>query len=114
MKAPRIPSVFKNIKKDHRKFQFRSPHYKSKDKDLEQRRRRLESEVARERGEEVVDVPRRVTFDRRRRTSRRRHGYMAMLRTLIILIVLVYLLYKGIQWAETTDFSRVLKTIQDG
>lgn len=114
MRAPKVPSFFRNVKTDHRRFTFRSPHYSPKDETLEQRKRRIEAEVARERGEEVNAGPVQISFDRSRRQGRRRSSLMSTLRTLIILIVLVYLLYKGIQWAEGTDFGNVLKILENG
>lgn len=114
MKAPRLPSLFRNVKYDHRKFSFRSPHVDKRQATIDQRLKEIEREVARERGEETDDVPRKISFGRRRRENRRKAGFRASLRFVIILIVLMYLLYKGIQWAETTDFGKLMKTMQDG
>lgn len=114
MRAPKFPSLFRNVKTDHRKFRFRSPHIDTKEQELEARRKRLEAEVARERGEEIDESYREIRFNRRRRQIKRKSGYMATLRFLVILVVLIYLLYKGIQWAENSDFSRVMKILEDG
>lgn len=114
MRAPKVPSFFRNVKTDHRRFKLRSPHYNPKDETLEQRKRRIEAEVARERGEEADAGPVQISFDRSRMRRRRKSSLMSTLRTMIILIVLVYLLFKGIQWAEGTDFGNVLKILENG
>lgn len=114
MQAPRLPSFFRNVKTQHRKFNFRSPYYRPEDHELAERKRRLEVEVAREKGEYVEVAPRQVNFSRRRGEVRRTRGNWAIIRTVLILIILIYLSFKGIQWAETTDFSRVLKILENG
>ena len=114
MKAPRIPSPFRNVKTTHRRFEFRSPYFDPRRQELEERKRRIEEEVARERGEPVNPTSRRISIGKRRKDATRRQSLMAMLRTVVILIVLVYLLYKGIQWAEGTDFAKVLNTFKNG
>jgi hypothetical protein len=114
MQAPRLPSFFRNVKTQHRKFSFRSPYYRPEDRELAERKRRLEEEVAREKGELVEAAPRQVSFSRRRGEVRRTRGNWAVIRTVIILIILIYLSFKGIQWAETTDFSKVLKILENG
>lgn len=114
MRAPKFPSFFRNVKTDHRKFRFRSPHFDPKDEELEARKKRIEAEVAQERGESVDEAYREIRFNRKRRQKKRKSGYMAMVRFLAILMVLIYLLYKGIQWAENSDFSRVMKILEDG
>lgn len=114
MQAPKIPSFFRNVKTHHRKFKFRSPYYRPEERELAERKRRLEAEVARERGEIVETEPHKLSFSRRRSEIRRKRGNWAILRTVAILIILTYLFFKGIQWAETTDFSKVLKILENG
>lgn len=114
MKAPRIPSPFRNIKTSHRRFAFRSPYFDPRKRELDERLQRIEEEVARERGEPVNSAPRKISIGNRRSHATRKQSYTAMMRTVVILIVLVYLLYKGIQWAEGTDFAKVLNTLQNG
>lgn len=81
---------------------------------MDERLRRIEEEVARERGEAIQTAPRKISIGKRRSEATRKQSYAAMMRTIVILIVLVYLLYKGIQWAEGTDFAKVLNTLQNG
>jgi hypothetical protein len=114
MEAPRLPSFFRNVKTQHRKFKFRSPYFRPEDREMAERKRRLEEEVAREKGEFTEPAPRQVNFSRRRGEIRRTRGNWATIRTVIILIILIYLSFKGIQWAETTDFSKVLKILENG
>lgn len=114
MKAPRIPSLFRNVKTSHRRFEFRSPYFDPRERALEERKQRIEAEVAREKGEAVAHPPHKIEIGRRRTKVTRTQSLWAMVRTIVILIILVYLFYKGIQWAEGTDFARVLNTLKDG
>jgi hypothetical protein len=114
MKAPKLPSLFRNVKNDHRKFTFRSPYVDKRKQAIEERLNEIEREVAAERGEQTDFPPKKISFGGRRRTRRRKSNLMATLRVILILVILVYLMYKGIQWAEQTDFGKVMKILQDG
>lgn len=111
MKVPRF--FFRNLRSEPRRFNFRSPYYRPEEEKLEERKKRLDAEIARERGEDVNLPPERISF-RSRRKRRKQSNLWATLRTVAILIVLIYLLYKGLQWAETTDFGKVLDTFKNG
>lgn len=111
MKVPRF--FFRNVRSEPRRFQFRSPYYRPEEDKIEERKKRLDAELARERGEEVHSFPGQISF-RSRRQKRKQSNLWATFRVVIILIILIYLLYKGLQWAETTDFGKVLDTFKNG
>ena len=113
MEAPKIPSFFKNVKTSPRKFNFRSPYYKPMNDKLKDVKDRVDQETARAAGE-TGDYRRQISFNKKtKKQIRTSHYKWAMLRTVLIGIALVYILYRGILWAETTNFSTILDTIKD-
>ncbi len=112
MRVPRL--FFKNVRTEPRRFEFRSPHYDPKKRELEERQERLDQEIARERGE-VTDeaTPPRVSFDRSRRVRAKQSSRTRVIRFVLILAALCYLLYQGILWVETTDFGKVLDSAKN-
>ena len=111
MKAPRLPSPFRNVRHAPRSFTFRSSHVDARAMRWKERKEALEAELS----AESAEGPRKLRFrqgagpglDRTTRveatlTARRR----AMLRSLIILAVLLYAAWRGLLWVETTDFAR--------
>ena len=112
MRVPRI--FFRNVPAEPKKFKFRSPYYDPQKEEIEKRRKRLEHEVA-QAAEYGGDTPlRNISFDRKRRAESKKDGRYAMLRTMGILIVLIYLLFKGIQWADKTDFGNIIDIFKNG
>lgn len=112
MEAPKIPSFFKNVKTQPKKFKFRSPYYKPVNENLREVKKRVEDEVqSKSSGDHRK---KKITFKKEtRKQMRTSHYKWAMIRTVIIGVILVYLLYRGILWAETTDFSKILDTFKD-
>jgi hypothetical protein len=111
MKAPRLPSPFRNVRQAPRSFTFRSSHVDGRAMRWKERRDALEAEVE----GAGDDAPRklrfrqfagpgldRVTRIQATRSARRR----AMLRSFAILLVLLYAAWRGLLWVETTDFAR--------
>jgi len=111
MKAPRLPSPFRNVRHAPRSFTFRSSHVDARAMRWKERKEALEAEGS----GEAVDGLRKLRFrqgsgpglDRATRvevtlSARRR----AMARSLVILAVLLYAAWRGLRWVETTDFAR--------
>ena len=111
MKAPRLPSPFRNVRHAPRSFTFRSSHVDARALRWKERKEAIEAEVTGNNG----SGPRKVRFrqgagpglDRTTRVqatlaARRR----AMFRSLVILVVLLYAAWRGLLWVETTDFAR--------
>ena len=101
MKAPKLRSLFRNVRTQPRQFSFKSRHTSEVREDWEDRKRRVEQ-----------DTPRNISFINRRGDSKKA-ARKAMVRTLIIGTVLVYATYRMIVWAETTEWGPVLEFIRD-
>lgn len=111
----RVPKIFfRNVPTEPRKFKFRSPYYDPQKEEIEKRRKRLEQEVLSAQEKEGDQPLRNISFDRKRRAESKKDGRYAMLRTVGILIVLFYLLFKGIQWADKTDFGNIIDIFKNG
>lgn len=112
MRVPRF--FFRNVRSEPKKFKFRSPHYRPEERELEERKKRLDAEIALEKGEQVDDAPPQRVSLRSRRKRRAKNNLWANLRVIIILVILLYLLYRGVMWVETTDFGKVLEPLKNG
>ena len=101
MKAPKLRSLFRNVRTQPRQFSFKSRHTSEVREDWEDRKRRVEQ-----------DTPRSISF-RNKRIVTKIAARKAMVRTLIIGTVLVYATYRMLVWAETTKWGPVLEFIRD-
>lgn len=114
MKAPRLPSPFRNVRHAPRSFKFRSSHVDGRALRWKERKEAIESAMS-SAADGAEEAPRKMRFrkgvgpgiDRAARTAatqkaRRR----AMLRSAAILVVLMYAAWRGLLWVETTDFAR--------
>ncbi|MAI23657.1 MAG: hypothetical protein CL828_06335 [Crocinitomicaceae bacterium] len=127
MQAPRLRSMFRNVRTEPRRFQFRSRHMPDLDPKWAERRERIEAQVA---GEEAPDaVPARpIRFRSNRTTAELKNSTSewkerrlvqiigaryAMLRAVVIAAGLVWLAWRGLVWVETSDFSEVLKWMEN-
>jgi hypothetical protein len=111
MEAPKLRSPFRNIRTEPRRFQFRSPLYDPQQARIEERIKQLEDA---ERDEELGTFTRRRKFDfRARKAQQRQDARMRIFRLVIILIGLVIGLWKGLDWAEKTDFVKSLNILKN-
>lgn len=99
MEAPRLPSIFRNVKREPRKFRYKPKHYDPREEAIEERKRKLDVEIARENGEEASG--RKPSF----RKSWQKQSYssgasMANMRLVLILIVLIGLSLAVFRWLE--------------
>ena len=101
MKAPKLRSLFRNVRTQPRQFSFKSRHTSEVREDWEDRKRRVEQ-----------NTPISISF-RNRRGDAKKAARKAIVRTLIISAVLVYATYRMIVWAETTEWGPVLEFIRD-
>ena len=101
MKAPKIRSLFRNVKTQPRQFSFKSRHNSEVREDWEERKRRVEE-----------GLPRTISF-RNRRGDSKNAARKAMVRTFIIGALLVYVTYRMIIWAETTEWGSMLEFIRE-
>ena len=101
MKAPKLRSIFRNVRTKPRQFSFKSRHTNEVREDWEDRKRRIE-----------LGLPTQVSFGKRRVNSRVA-ARKAMLRTFLIGALLVYITYRMIIWAETTKWGSMLEFIRE-
>ncbi|MBL6866063.1 MAG: hypothetical protein ISQ97_03090 [Flavobacteriales bacterium] len=121
MQAPRLKSMFRNVRTTPRRFDFKSRHLPELDEEWQARKSRVEQEVSvsndgdANRREIRFRSPRKATSGQR---TEQRHQQIAgarraMLRAALIALALIWLAWKGIQWVEQSDFSRVLKWMEN-
>ncbi len=101
MKAPKLRSIFSNVRTKPRQFFFKSRHSNEFREDWEDRKRRIEQ-----------GLPTKVSFGKRRGSSRLA-ARKAMFRTLLIGALLFYITYRMIIWAETTEWGSMLEFIRE-
>ena len=108
MDAPKMRSLFRNVRTKPKQFEFRSRHLPKEREDWEKRKRKIEDEV------NGVQNPggRKIEFNRRR-VSNKQASRKAMFRTLLIGVVLMYVAYRMIIWAETTEWGNLLEFIKE-
>lgn len=112
----RVPKFFfRNLRSEPRQFQFRSPYHDPKHNEIEARKKKIEDEVRRENGLDSEQVlPSEISFDRSRRAKKQVDNRWATMRTVIILVILCFLLFKGLQWADSTDFGNIIDLFKNG
>tara|TARA_B100000427_G_scaffold311996_1_gene303078 strand:+ start:707 stop:1018 length:312 start_codon:yes stop_codon:yes gene_type:complete len=101
MKAPKIRGLFRNVRTQPRQFSFKTRHTSKVREDWEERKRRVEQ-----------GKPKGISF-RKRRNEAKKKARITMLKILIFGTLLMYVAYKMIVWAETTDWGTVLDFIKD-
>ena len=101
MKAPKFRSLFRNIRTQPRQFSIKSHHTSEVREDWEERKRRVEK-----------GLPRSISI-RKRRGDSKKASRKSMVRTFIIGALLVYVTYRLIIWAETTEWGSMLEFIRE-
>lgn len=119
--------MFRNVRTEPRRFQFRSRHLPDLDPKWAERKERIETEVAG--GQDPDAAPARpIRFRssltqaetaesasewKERRQAQILGARYAMLRAVVIAAGLVWLAWRGMVWVENSDFSDVLKWMED-
>lgn len=119
MEAPRLRSMFRNVRTEPRRFAFKSRHLPDGKAEWQERKQRIEQEVL---GVDPETGPARIRFRKtgstsdsaadERRTRRRaaiRDARRAMIRAVLIAVGLVYAAWEGLKWVEASDFGGVLE-----
>ena len=101
-------SLLRNVRTKPKQFEFKSRHLPEVREDWEERKRKVEQEVS----GDYVPGSRKIEFIRRR-VSNKQASRKAMFRTLLIGAVLMYVAYRMIIWAETTQWGNLLKFIRE-
>ncbi len=101
MKAPKLKSIFRNVRVKPRQFSYKSRYKSELREDWEERKRRIEG-----------GLPSNISFGKRRE-SVNKASRSAMIRTATIGAILVYATYRMILWAEATEWNKMLEFIRE-
>lgn len=101
MEAPKLPSFFRNVRRNPRRFEFKTRHYDPKKAELIERKENIEREMGKSKAD-ATQAPREIRFSRssRRAGSYRSASRAAAYRLVIILVILIFLTYRGLVWLE--------------
>lgn len=116
MQAPKLRGMFRNVRTNPRSFVFKSRHLSDDRPDWDERKRKIEQEIARERGDMPQDIgaPSKIRFNRNfRSNSVKKSALKANFRVVLIGVVLLYVTYKILLWAEETEFGKMLEFIRE-
>jgi hypothetical protein len=113
MEAPKLRGMFRNVRTKPRSFVFKSRHLSDDPPQWGERKRRIESEVAMELGEKVPVQNTASSIRFRKGGSVRNGARKANVRVVLIGVVLLWITWKMIVWAETTEFGEMLEFIRD-
>ncbi len=127
MEAPRLRSFIRNVRTEPRRFSYRSHLVPETRPEWDERKRKIEEEVARAQGTlegpgETLPPPVRIrsrsgrlaregTFMSRREQRMRANRY-ALLRSVLIIAALVWLAFKGLEWVDAQNFDGVLNGLR--
>ena len=98
--------MFRNVQTEPRKFNYKPRHYDPKQEALEERKRRIELEVARENGDPTGNYePGKIQFRNswKKQNSYRNRAKSANKRLLLILAVLIMFFFMAAKWLEGQD-----------
>lgn len=122
MEAPRLRSMFRNVRTEPKKFVFKSRHLPDTRQEWAERKKRVEQEVW---GADADSGPAPIRFRRggnpletaaearrMRRESSIRDARKAMIRALIIAMLLVWVAWEGLKWVEASDFGGALDALR--
>ena len=121
MQAPRLKSMFRNVRIEPRRFEFKSRHLPDLDEKWHERKARVEQDVSTDASDKPLARSIRFrskgsgTSDQRleQRQQQIAGARWSMMRAGLIAIGLIWLAWKGIQWVEQSDFSRLLKWMEN-
>ena len=104
MQAPKLPSMFRNVQKDPRRFQLKTRHYNARDYELEQRKQSIEAEMGLHGATDKSPVRRISIVERRKeRGTFRSENRVSTMRMLAILGVLGLACWKLYNWLMIAD-----------
>ena len=118
MIAPKLPSMFRNVRRSPRRFNFRSRHLPVLNADWQERKQRVESLVS-----GTSEVKRAIRFARSgegRQSWKERQGALSRasrrttFRLLILIGALSWVAVKALQWVDYHDFGGMLEALKNG
>ncbi|NQX91088.1 MAG: hypothetical protein HRT74_02935 [Flavobacteriales bacterium] len=98
MEAPRLPSIFRNVQKEPKRFRLKSRHYNPKESELEKRKLAIQREVGMEDGVSAAPPKINITQRRKERGTYRSSSRQSFIRLMAILAALLFVAYKTWQW----------------
>ena len=99
MNISRIPSIFKNVKREPKRFNYSPRHFDPQAEELEKRKAKIREEMGMETGEGSRDI--KIDFRSSMGRGRRRGSApSSSLRMLLILAILLFLAFSVIKWLE--------------
>jgi hypothetical protein len=121
MEAPKLRSMFRNVRTEPRRFAFRSRHQPDVPEEWIHRKRRVEADVL---GQPLDGDSLNISFKRGRgesvlsdRAERRklaiRGARRAAIRAAIIGVFLCWMAYQGILWLEGSEFANIMNSLQN-
>ena len=118
MEAPKLRGMFRNVRTKPRSFVFKSRHLPDGRPEWDERKRRIDAEIAKEKGEDIPESDRLSDIRFRRSSgmnsdSVRKNARRANMRVVLIAVVLVYVAYRILIWTEQTEFGKMLEFIRD-
>lgn len=119
MQAPQLRSMFRNVRTEPRKFSFRSRHLPDLDKTWIERKNRIDQSFdgSEDAGSRQIKMRGATVLPRAERLARRQaqiqSSKWSMIRAALIAVGLVWLAWKALQWVEQSDFSGVLKWMEN-
>lgn len=104
MQAPKLPSMFRNVQKEPRRFKLKTRHYNARDYELEQRKKNIEAQMRVNRAADEPPVKRISIVERRKeRGTYRSANRASTFRMLALLGVLGLLCWRVYKWIMITD-----------
>lgn len=100
MDISRIPSIFKNVKREPKRFNYSPRHFDPHAEELEKRKAKIREELGVDRREDSRES--KIDFRSSLGRSRRRSGAASSnMRLLLILAILLFLAFSVIKWLES-------------
>lgn len=98
MDISRIPSIFKNVKREPKRFNYAPRHFDPQAEELEKRKAKIRDEMGMEESGKPGNS---IHFQESWRRSRRRSGAASSnIRLLLILAILLFLVFSVVKWLE--------------
>lgn len=104
MQAPKLPSMFRNVQKEPRRFKLKTRHYNPRDYELEQRKKSIEAEMGVHGAADEPPVKRISIVERRKeRGTYRSANRASTLRMLALLGALGLVCWRLYNWLMVAD-----------
>ncbi|MEO0403631.1 MAG: hypothetical protein AAF193_02045 [Bacteroidota bacterium] len=103
MEAPRLPSIFRNVRKEPKRFRLKSRHHNPKESELEKRKLAIQRELNMADAENAAPPKVNITQRRKERGTYRDSSRQSFIRLMVILAAIVFFAY--LMWQWLTDIA---------